>query len=302
MSKRTKVILAVASVLVFVGAVVFAVSMAYLEWDFTKFSNVEYEIFEYEINEEFDSISVDTLASDVVFLLSDDNVCKVISKEHNKVRYSVRVDGSKLMIKAVDTRKWYEHIGINFGSGELKVYLPAAEYKSLVIKCKTSDIEIPNQFKFKTVDIKSSTGGIKCLASVENYIKIITSTGDITLKDITAYKIDISVSTGKTTLEDVDCENLIVEGNTGDVILKDVVASEKFLIETDTGDVKLEKSDAKEISIETDTGDIKGTLLTGKIFVAESDTGRINVPDSSNGGKCKLETDTGDIVINIVNP
>ena len=87
--------------------------------------------------------------------------------------------------------------------------------------------------------------------------------------------------------------------STGDITLKNVIATEKFSIETDTGDVRFESSDAAEIFIETDTGDIIGSLLTDKIFITHTDTGRVDVPKTVTGGRCEIITDTGDIVLKI---
>ena len=70
-------------------------------------------------------------------------------------------------------------------------------------------------------------------------------------------------------------------------------------IDTDTGDVKLDACDANSIDIETDTGDVMGSLLTPKIFDTDTNTGRVSVPQSSEGGLCKITTSTGDIEISV---
>ena len=62
---------------------------------------------------------------------------------------------------------------------------------------------------------------------------------------------------------------------------------------------KFELCDAGELFIETDTGNVKGSLLSEKIFIVSSDTGRIDVPKSTSGGRCEIETDTGDIKITL---
>ena len=71
-------------------------------------------------------------------------------------------------------------------------------------------------------------------------------------------------------------------------------------INTSTGDVKVVKSDAGEIEIKTSTGDIEASFLTEKVFVTSSSTGDIRVPESYQGGKCKLTTSTGDITVKYV--
>lgn len=110
--------------------------------------------------------------------------------------------------------------------------------------------------------------------------------------------ISVETDTGDIRLIDLHCQQLSVNVDTGDVRLEDVICAEIFM-ETDTGDVKLKDCDAASIDIETDTGDVTGSLLTEKVFLCKSSTGDITVPESISGGKCKIETDTGDIEITI---
>ena len=126
------------------------------------------------------------------------------------------------------------------------------------------------------------------------------STGDINIKNANSKdKINIKVSTGHAELTDVNCGNLETKGSTGDIYLKNVIASKDFHIERSTGNIKFDGCDATEIFIKTDTGHIKGGLLSEKVFIARSDTGKIDVPKTATGGRCEVETDTGDIKINI---
>ena len=111
--------------------------------------------------------------------------------------------------------------------------------------------------------------------------------------------LEINVSTGKTNLTDISCKNLISNGTTGDIFLINLLASEKIFIERSTGDINFDGCDANEIQIKTSTGDVEGTFLSDKSFDTETDTGKISVPKGTNGGKCEIVTDTGDIKINI---
>ena len=70
-------------------------------------------------------------------------------------------------------------------------------------------------------------------------------------------------------------------------------------IDSSTGNVTFEDSDAATIDVKTDTGDVTGTLLTSKVFYVTTDTGKVNVPKSTTGGLCNIETDTGDVRISI---
>lgn len=112
--------------------------------------------------------------------------------------------------------------------------------------------------------------------------------------------ISVRTDTGNIRLTDVNCQYLQVITDTGDVTLKSVITENKMSIETDTGDVEFTDCDSASIFVETDTGDVTGSLLTEKIFICKSSTGDIRVPESITGGKCKIETDTGDISITIM--
>jgi DUF4097 and DUF4098 domain-containing protein YvlB len=70
-------------------------------------------------------------------------------------------------------------------------------------------------------------------------------------------------------------------------------------IKTSTGNIRLEDCDAETLTLKSDTGSIKGNLLTSKDFYASSDLGKVTVPHSTTGGRCEIETDTGDINITV---
>ncbi len=298
MSKKT-IWVVIAISLILIGAIMFVWAMLQYDWDFSKLNTQKYETNTYDIREEFGSISINTDTADIKFLASTDEICKVVCYEQKNINHSVDVEDNTLNITVADHREWHEHIGINFNTSKITVYLPKTEYTNLLINGDTSDVEIPKDFNFGDIDISLSTGDVKSYADATEVIKIKTSTGDISLENISAGALRLSVSTGKTNLTNVSCKSIISSGDTGDIYLKNVIATDKFDIERDTGDVKFENCDAAEISIETDTGDVKGSLLSDKVFIAQSDTGSINVPKTTSGGRCEITTDTGDIRINI---
>lgn len=319
MRKKTKIWLVIATALIVVGCVIFGGVMTMLQWDFTKLSTVKYETNDYEIDENYKNISIVTDTADIVFMPSQNSKSSIVCHEQKNVKHSVTVKDDTLVIAVVDTRKWYEYIGINIGTPKITVYLPNAEYEKLFIKESTGNVEIPNNFRFESMDISTSTGDVKNDASASESIKIKTGTGNIRVENISAEALDLSVSTGgitvsdvtcqgdvkihvstgKTKLTDIACKNLTSSGNTGDISLKNVIAREKFSLERSTGDVKFDGCDAAEISVKTDTGDVTGTLLSEKVFLAETDTGRVEVPKTATGGRCEITTDTGDIRIKI---
>lgn len=253
---------------------------------------------EHAISGPYQNISITVGTADICFVPTDGEA-KVVCCEQEKVRHSVSVQDGTLTVSVVDTRKWYEHIGIFFKKPSVTVYIPYAQFHVLTVSGSTGDVTIPKECSFENIDIRISTGDVVCEAPTTGKLNIRTNTGDITVKNATAKTIDLQVSTGRTTLENVRCETLTSRGDTGDMRLTDVVASESFTISRSTGDVKFDRCDAAQIEVTTDTGNVTGSLLTEKVFIAKTDTGKINVPESVTGGKCKITTDTGNIKITI---
>lgn len=318
MDRKTKIWLLVAAFLVIAGGVIFAGVMTVLNWDFSSMGG-NYKTNRHEISEDFQNISIRTDTASITFVLSSDGECAVECYEPDNAKHKVAVENDTLILQIQDTRKWYEYIGINFGSPKIIVYLPESRYTSLFIKESTGKIEIPGDFTFTNADLTLSTGSVRFNASAEELIKIKTTTGDIRMENVSAGALNLSastgaitlssvnclgdaaihVTTGKTVLTDVSCANLTSTGSTGDLSLTRVVAGEKFSIERSTGHIKFIDCDAGEIYAEASTGDITGSLLTDKVFIVHSDTGSIRVPKTITGGKCELTTDTGDIQISI---
>lgn len=294
-----KLWLIIAIVLIVIGCVLFAANMTLLDWDFSKLSPVKYETTEHRVIGEYTNISVITDTADIAFVISENADTTVVCCEQENMKHTVATADGILRITVEDTSKWYEHIGINFGSPTITLHIPQGKYGSLSIQSSTGDVNIPKDFSFESIDILESTGDVTSCASVSGSVKISTSTGDIAIEHITADSLALTVSTGKVNLSTIRCQNVISTGNTGDISLQDVIATERFSIKRSTGDVKLNSCDAGEIYIETNTGRVSGSLLSDKVFITKTDTGSVHVPKTTNGGRCEITTNTGDIKITV---
>lgn len=212
----------------------------------------------------------------------------------------------------------FDTVDINLSTGDVKF---CASVKNLIsIHGSTGSTTLENA-NVGSIDLSRSTGNtILNKVQCEGAIRIKSNTGDTTIHQMNAQSlyvtastgkvdmnrvscadtIDITTSTGKSTLSAIRCKNLISESGTGDLNMTDVIATVKFTLECSTGNIRFDRCDAAEILAETSTGSVKGTLLTDKVFIAQTNTGTKKVPESTSGGKCKITTDTGDIVITIV--
>ena len=336
MKKATKILLLLSLCLILVGGLLFGGALTMAGWNWKVLSTSRYETVVHEIDEPVTAISVVVGTADVTLIPSEDGNVTVTGYEQVNLKNAVEVKDGTLTIKLVDTRKWYDHIGIHFEQPTVTVALPQGAYDALSLTLSTGDVMIPADFSFASILVKTSTGDVTCLASAEGDIKISTTTGDITcrasaegdikistttgditVESVTSASLDLStgtgeievtgadcngdvtvkVTTGEAELSRVNCNNLTSTGNTGSLSMEKVIASGRLSVERTTGDVKFDGCDATEIFVKTDTGSVRGSLLSEKDFHTASSTGKILVPDTHTGGRCEITTTTGDIKI-----
>lgn len=317
MRTSTKIWLIIAAVFVLTGCILFTGVMTALDWDFSKLSTVEYETNTYTITEPFTQISIDANTADITFEVSQDDHASVVCYEPKDDAHIVGVDKDILMIHTKGARKWYRHIGINFQTPTITVYLPAGQYGALTVTTDTGDVSLPIDFTFARMDISVTTGDVSSFATVVGAANIRTTTGDILLKGFEAGSMELSsstgdisvknvstdhlrmaVTTGETAVSGVRCRQFTATGTTGDLFMRDLLVEGALSIERDTGDVHFDACDAGSMKITTDTGDVLGTLLTQKVFVTHTDTGYVRLPHTApSGGPCEITTDTGNIHI-----
>ena len=299
MRKATKILLILSLFLILAGSLLFGGALTVAEWNWNIFSTSHYETVVHEIDEPVTAVSVVVGTADVTLIPSEDGKITVTGYEQVNLKNAVEVKDGALTIKLVDTRKWYEHIGIHFEQPTVTVALPQGAYDALSLTLSTGDVMIPADFSFASILVKTSTGDVTCLASAEGTISIGTDTGDITVGSVSAGAMALSVNTGRIKATGVNCNDFTSTGNTGDLSLKNVIATGKLSVKRTTGDVIFDGCDASEIFVNTNTGDVKGTLLSKKDFYTNTSTGRIIVPQTRSGGRCEITTSTGDIKIEI---
>ncbi len=319
MKGMTKYWWIVAISLVVLGAILCVVGFAAAGFDFGGLETVKYETNEYVIEKDFENLFVCAQTADVTFRPSGDEICRVVCYEQTRLQHEVSVEEGTLTVKYKNTRKWYEYLTFSFRTPTVTIYLPEKEYNNLDVQVSTGDIMIGKEFDFSNVKVTGSTGDVSCYASVSESLdvkistgdillegatvenaKLSTSTGDIFMRSIHSLgEISISVSTGDLKMEDVWCGNLFSSGSTGSVNLTRTFVSGKIDLKRSTGNVKLDACDASEISIRTTTGNVSGSLWTEKDFHASATTGSVRVPDTRTGGRCEINTSTGNIQIDL---
>lgn len=249
----------------------------------------------YIIEETFDKINIDVDIDNINIYQSDEN--KVVYVESENISLESKVASDTLFINRIDNRKFYDRM-FNFSSFKLDLYLSKELIESLNIYCSTGDITIYEGFNFDNVDVSNSTGDVIIKSNVTTNLSIENSTGDIEIINCNKTgNIDVETSTGNVNLSNVNCNKLDISISTGDTRLNNVILKEDLNIDGSTGSVYLDSFDAANIYITLSTGNVNGTVLSSKFFIANSGTGYVSVPETREGGECKITVGTGNISI-----
>lgn len=301
MKKSVKVLLFVALGAVVLGAVICGLSVTIGGFRIQNFMIGERTALKtntIEIRESFSSVDIEAETGDIVFAPSKDGNCSVDAFISEKADFSAEVRGDTLYVVCNDTREWYERIGFFFAEKEkLTITLPVKDYKDLSVAATTSDIVLPQDFRFENASVKVTSGDVGFAASVQDKLSIDAVTGDLTVKDTTPKELSVKVITGDIDVKNVMCGSLTLSGVTGDVSLADSAAEADAQLRLTTGDVLFSAFDAKNITVNITTGDVSGTLLSEKTFKTKVAEGDVKVPDSTADGVCEITLVTGDIRI-----
>ena len=311
MIKLLKILLIIFIVIVVLAVGFFIALFAVSDWDL---NNLKYENREYALSEHFSKIAIDVKGTDVRIVPADNDECKVVCFESNNYKHSVNVENDTLVITAIHKKVFF-----GYRNTVVTVYLPEKEYTSVDVITTSGDIDIKN-ISAKTINCSVDTGDLEVENGVFDTFNSTGDTGDVELENVvttnnltikrnTGYieasllscgaDVIIEVDTGDISLDLITCKNLSIKSDTGEVEVDNAKIDNKFTSVIDTGDLNFTKMDVNEVEITTDTGEVKGSFTSDKIFAIRTSTGKVDVPQTTSGGVCKITTHTGDIIIKI---
>lgn len=260
----------------------------------------------YEIDGEFQNISVIINVDDFELKLSTDGKNKLVCQEYDKMPHETSVSDNCLNVLGKDERKWYEKIFVfewNFKPIKSILYLNKDTFNNIVVDASTGNFVIGNEFTFENADLKLSTGNLEFNAKLTNDLKAKVSTGSVYFKNVDCKNVELKSSTGLISVENMNCEKFKSEGSTGSIKLTNVIAENEMEVVASTGDIYLKEVDSKKIYAKVSTGNIRGVILTPKIFTTTVKTGHANVPSNPSAdlanGECILYASTGNIDVSI---
>ena len=164
MKRAIKIWLTVTSCLVLTVSIVFCIATII----FTKIIDIqslEFEVNTYDLTQDFKDISIEVGISNVDFVRSPNKTGKVVFYEAEEINHSVSIEDGTLKIKAKNSCVAYMSASLDTKSPKITLYLPQAEYDSLVVKTSSGNVNIAKGLIFKNIDVSSNTGNINYLAS-----------------------------------------------------------------------------------------------------------------------------------------
>ncbi len=218
MKLSVKVALILACVLIVAGAALFFGAASTMNFDIRKASMTAMVTNSYDITEDFSSICVSGRECIVKLLPSEDNTCKVVVQETEKLYHTVSVHNGVLNINRIDVRNLIDYIGIHFYPLEVNIYLPQKELNNIDINIINGNIDIKSITCQKvtasvisghifiwdsyadTVDLKTTSGMIGFYNGDGKNITLKTVTGGINASLLTGKTFDVHTTTGRITV------------------------------------------------------------------------------------------------------
>lgn len=306
-----------AAALVILGAALCQGAYAAMGYDLTKLNSETLETSSYKIEAPFSQIAIKASAAKVVLLPSEGKDCRVQCTFWKNEPYRVEVIDGTLTIRPAKS-PILRLFRFAFGEPSILLYLPNSHYEQLNIETSSGNMNLPQDFTFSNAQLKSSSGNICMESRVENKLSAETSSGYLLVngvfcKEMTllsssgngevcsggANRLQIKSSSGEISLSNLTCGELEGKASSGDISLTDVLLSGNLKLNTTSGTISLKDCDAGSLELRSSSGDILGSLLSDKKFITKSSSGNIQVPETTSGGVCKVETSSGDIRFSI---
>ena len=111
--------------------------------------------------------------------------------------------------------------------------------------------------------------------------------------------LTVGTISGGLHLSRVTCGSLAMETTSGSIDLTDTAVTTPIQAKTTSGDIRFTRADAATLELKTTSGSVSGSLLTPKIFYTDTTSGSVDVPKSTEGGLCEIQTTSGSIRITI---
>jgi len=261
MLKATKIILVTSLTLVIAGVATMGVAFAASGFDKDIFHfKRDYEKKNYDLDDEFTSIKIDTVDNDIKFVKSEDDGTHVECWDCDELEYTVKVENGVLNIDQKDNRAWYDFVRINFDFSsddhDLVIALPEEAYDLIDIDTTSADIDIPDFLTIGTLEIDVTSGDVESRATVTESISLDTTSGDIDISNADCATINLEATSGDIKLSDSMCDSFEIDTTSGDVDIINCTIDGIAEIDVTSGDITITNSTAGSFDTDVTSGDV----------------------------------------------
>ena len=307
-----------------------------------KMNTVKDSAYVYHISEVPTQINVITINSRVELRPIEGDEWKVECMDKEKLYHTVELVDGLLTVKQIDTRAWYEHIGILNGLQNMTVtvYLPEQVYENLNIHSTSGSIKVGKEFVFSNVSLQNTSGSTSCASRVTSALDVKATSGSITVSgsvggnlnaqntsgsitisgsvggDLIAKntsgsitisggvdgKLDVTNGSGRIEVKNATPTSATIQNTSGSIDLLNVVCQGNCEIVNTSGSIEFEHCDALSFDLRTTSGGIRGSILSAKTFDCRSISGGVHVPNNGNGGNFLARSGSGGIRVEVVPP
>ena len=177
------------------------------------------------------NIDITTNNSDIEFKYSEDENIKVVVYGEEKENLKVEENLESI---SIDFKEENTHFfGIDLTTNKIEVYIPRTFDKNINIKSDLGDV--------KSVDLKNS------------HIKIDADCGDVKLKKVKS--VDVTSKLGDIEIEQIS-EYLNLDVDCGDIEIDNIILTKNSKIESNLGNIEIDKTNDIYIEAKTDLGDV----------------------------------------------
>jgi len=277
-----KTALIIATVFVVVGLVMSVVCFAVMGFDFKELNMMKPVTNDHTVKEEFSSIEITAVEAELRIILSDEEFCRVVCNEDENRPHTVTVENGVLKIERQEKLPLLKRLlRLSWGKQDITLYLPKKEYASLRAQTVSGNISVDPDFVFMgDFDAK-------------------TVSGNITVPRLNCKSFSAETVSGNITVTTLNCASFDAETVSGESRFSSVCCTGEFEASSVSGNIKLDRCDATTLDLEAVSGNVSGTLLSPKSFVTDTTSGKVTVPKDSAGGRCKIETTSGNISFSI---
>lgn len=267
-------ILTVALILILTGAVLFFIGFLVNE----RFPSpiVKTEETKIDIEEPFTDIVIDVGSCNIA-IEKTDGAAYVTTQLCGAIACEITAEHGVLTIRTDE----FMHFGLHLYHDKITVYLPEGTCGRADIGLTSGSLAMNGISLDGDLTVSVTSGEVQLSAlTCGGKITAKATSGGIRLDAVsTPGSVDLNLTSGRIDIKDLGCSHLAAK--------------------TTSGSIRLDHCDARTMELTARSGSISGSVVGQKVFECSATSGSIHVPDTTEGGLCRIRTTSGDIHIEI---